>query len=379
MSDILLVNSEKISDEFLNIFRDLEKRGLSFYILSNQENILSLVKSPDKKGKKIFLGPPLNNKFYILFFVFLLPFIFVRQSIELYFLKKNKDISKVVCTNWNEKIIFTPLTKFFKFPIIWMELPSVDYNKPKFLLRLYKACCRRVQIITFLSVDKFKVANICDNIDNIRTVNPGVEVGLYERQDTIFSDMAKSRYADKNNNAFVVGVIDFSCSSQIESLFKAAKKCLDIITNLRLIIISDNDQKRNLEWLARKMEIYDLVWLVGKQQDWKRWIESFDIFMALSDRPSFFDLEMAMAAMVKKVPVVALKAKGYEELIEESRTGALVDPNSSEVLAQKLVKLYQDRQLREKISENSWNMVLDIYNRQKQLDKLQRLIVGPED
>lgn len=376
MPNILLVNSEKVSDEFLNIFRELEEKGLHFYILSNKEEILSLIKRPEKRGKKIFLGPPLSNNFYLALFVFLIPFIFLRQFLELYFLVRKKDINKVICTNWNEKLIFTPLAKFFKLPIIWIELPTVDYDKPRLLLKLYRSISGKVKIITFLSVDKFKLSKLCDNIDNIRTVNPGVEIGIYEHQDTIFSGMAKTRHSDKNKNSFTLGVVDFSHSSQIESLFKAIKKTLDVIPGLRLIVISGNEEKRSLEWLAKKMDIHHLVWLVGEQKDWKRWIESFDVFLALSDRPSFFDLEVVMASMLKGVPVIGLKAKGYEELIEESRTGALIDHNNSEVLAQKIVKLYQDKQLRGEIAENARAVILNNYNREKQLDKLKQLILA---
>jgi glycosyltransferase involved in cell wall biosynthesis len=124
------------------------------------------------------------------------------------------------------------------------------------------------------------------------------------------------------------------------------------------------------------MDIHHLVWLVGEQKDWKRWIESFDVFLALSDSPSFFDLEVVMASMLKGVPVIGLKAKGYEELIEESRTGALIDHNNSEVLAQKIVKLYQDKQLRGEIAENARAVILNNYNREKQLDKLKQLILA---
>jgi glycosyltransferase involved in cell wall biosynthesis len=83
-----------------------------------------------------------------------------------------------------------------------------------------------------------------------------------------------------------------------------------------------------------------------------------------------------MASMLKGVPVIGLKAKGYEELIEESRTGALIDHNNSEVLAQKIVKLYQDKQLREEIAENARAVILNNYNREKQLDKLKQLILA---
>ncbi len=156
MSDILLINSEKISDEFLNIFRGLQERGVSFCILSNKEETLFLVKNSEERGKKIFLGPPLTNSFYALLFIFLIPFIFFRQFLELYFLRQKKNIYKIICTNWNEKLIFSPLAKLLKIPVIWIELPSVDYYKPKILLKLFRSVCLNVKVITFLSVDKFK-------------------------------------------------------------------------------------------------------------------------------------------------------------------------------------------------------------------------------
>ena len=59
---------------------------------------------------------------------------------------------------------------------------------------------------------------------------------------------------------------------------------MPVIPNIQLIIIGEGEERKNLSWLAKKMEIDNLVWLVGEQEQLKKWLDSFDVFLALGEK-----------------------------------------------------------------------------------------------
>lgn len=280
----------------------------------------------------------------------------------------------MICINWNEKIIITPIADFLRMKVVWAELPAIDYwSKSIFLLRLYRSCAKRVKFITFLSADKFQLVEMGINFKDINMVTLAIDREEIEKQANIFSRLAQREYSEVNNN-FTIGVVDIEHSPQIENLFKAAKKSLDIIPGLRVIVIGEKEKKESLNWLAQKMEMEDMIWLVGEQSDLRKWMKSFDIFIGLSERPNMLELEVMLKAMSTGVPVIGLRNKGYEELIEENITGVLVGGNDSEILAQRIIKLFQNSSLRKSLSKNAREKAVSENTKEKQIRELEEIL-----
>lgn len=377
MSKTLIINSASVSRALVDIVYTLEQRGYSFYLLTNQKDLLSFTekKKDNKLARKVFLGPSLDHIGKVYAFILLLPFLCLKQCLNLLYFKYRLGVTQVICVNWNEKIMISPLARLLRLKVLWVELPTVNYeNKPTLVIKMFRSSSKKVEFIVFLKADKFKLTELGINFDRIHMIPPAIDVEEPGEQDDIFSTLARSEYSEKNHDVFTVGVVDFDHSPQVENLFMAAKKSLDIIPELRIIVIGKKKEKEYLNWLTRQMGIENLVWLVGEQEDLRKWMRSFDVFVGLSESPDVFELEVALKAMSVGMPVVGLRNKGYEELIEENKTGILVSQSDSEIMAQRIIKLYQDNSLRQYLGENGGEKVFAQYSREKQVNKLEKVL-----
>ena len=70
------------------------------------------------------------------------------------------------------------------------------------------------------------------------------------------------------------------------------------------------------------------------------------------------------------VPVLATRVSAIPELVEDGRTGLLVDPGEHEAMAQCMVKLLGDEELRQRIISAARQRVREEFNNRELIQKL---------
>ncbi|MFA6306507.1 MAG: glycosyltransferase [Patescibacteria group bacterium] len=319
MTKILLINSSAEKNLLLiRACKELEQKNFSLAFLSSKKPLLGQFK-----------------------------FLFLLTGFRL---KRKVDI--VACLNFNEKIVITPLARLFGLKVIWLEGPEADYRQfNKFLLALYKLNFRLAKTIAFNNYSKLKLKNIGCDENKISLITPGAKLSPY--QENIFNKLASAGRVNFHRKYFTVGLVTaLNQKQKIETIFQAIKTSLPVIPNIQLIIIGEGEERKNLSWLAKKMEIDNLVWLVGEQEQLKKWLDSFDVFLALGEKLSLDDYGNILEAMAAGLPVLAPRNIGLEDLIMENNTGALIESNNSEMLARQIIKLHQDKRLRLFLGKN---------------------------
>lgn len=334
--------------------------------------IVAINSSPEKNSLLIRALKELEQKKFSFNLLFskkpwLGQFKFLFSLIGLRF-KKKTDL--VVCFNFNEKIIITPLARFLGLKVIWLEGPELNYNRlNKFLIMLYKLNYRLAKIIVFNSYSKLKLKNIGCDENKINLIAPGTKLAAY--QENIFNKLANAGRANFHRKYFTVGAITALDQKQkIETIFQAVRNCLPVIPNIQLIIIGEGEERKDLMWLAKKMEIDNLIWLVGEQEQPKKWLNSFDIFLALGENLSLDDYGNILQAMSAGLPVLASRNIGLEDLVIENNTGSLIESDNSEMLARQIIKLHQDRRLRLYLSKNGRERVNRSFTLEIMVEKL---------
>jgi glycosyltransferase involved in cell wall biosynthesis len=74
--------------------------------------------------------------------------------------------------------------------------------------------------------------------------------------------------------------------------------------------------------------------------------------------------------MAMGVPVLGTRVSAIPELVEEGRTGLLVDPGEPEAMAQSMVKLLGDAELRHRIIDSARRRVREEFNNRELIQKL---------
>jgi len=88
-----------------------------------------------------------------------------------------------------------------------------------------------------------------------------------------------------------------------------------------------------------------------------KWYRKASIFVM----PSYYETFgiSAMEAMAFGLPVVATRAGGLSEVVEDGVTGFLVPPGDSQAVAEAIIRLLRDQNLRRRMGEAGRKRVLD--------------------
>jgi glycosyltransferase involved in cell wall biosynthesis len=148
----------------------------------------------------------------------------------------------------------------------------------------------------------------------------------------------------------VVGIVAMLRPEKAHEVFlRAAARVLERVPETQFLVVGDGPERRRLEALAMTLGIDGRVRFLGARQDVAALVRTFDVGV-LSSRPVVETLSNAVLEyMAAGKPVVATRVGSLPELIEEGQTGFFVEPGDWEALADRIVRLLQDRDLAERM------------------------------
>lgn len=130
-------------------------------------------------------------------------------------------------------------------------------------------------------------------------------------------------------------------------LLKVAKDILSHHENVWFFLAGDGEIRSEIEHLILEYDIGHRVKLLGHRADIVDLMTASDIVSLASD---FEGLVYAFVeAGARQVPIVATNVGGVSYSVVDGETGILVQPGEAEALAKALLKLIQDRELRERM------------------------------
>ncbi|KKR19769.1 MAG: Glycosyltransferase [Parcubacteria group bacterium GW2011_GWE2_39_37] len=374
--NILITDTVASNIKFVKILiEELGKKNFNFSLASsNKQNGLSgFFKQQEKKIVKFFFGPNLDGNNYLNYASFLtalIPLLLI-NFFNLAYLKFKKRIDTIICLGLNDKIIITPLARILGIKVLWLELPPINIEARSFWL--IKFMSRFANIAVFNSYNKALLGRAGINEDSVTILQPGININQFKFQENIFSTLAHAEQTQKK--FFSIGtIVDLDQQEKIESLFQAVKKCLTIISNMQIIIIGEGKEKKNLMWLAKKMEIESLVWFVGEQAHLRKWLDGLDIYAVTTEQLKINDLLTTLEAMAAELPVIGQYEAGLEDAIFDEKSGSLLKFDDSEMLAQKIIKLHQDKHYRERLGKAGRERVEKYFNSAKMLEQLEKML-----
>lgn len=346
---ILIINSGSDSERFLTeIFEELPSE-LSFTLLTSAPggNLSTYFRQKHWQIKKIVLGPDFGRgKAVKLLFIFFFPLFFFSLLVRLSYYKIAKKTETLVCLGMNEKLITACPARILGIKTVWLESPNEKTFADGSLGRRFRRCAKKAMIICFNRLQADRLCRLLKS-ENVKIIEPGIRLNQFRYQDNIFNNLAQLEAGQKKY--FTLGTIadlnDPYIVSHFEILFAIVKKCLSAAPNLQLIIIGDGAERKRLIWLAKKMEIESLVWFVGKQQHLKKWLDGFDLFLVIADRPRLNDLLITLKAMASELPVIAQADVGLEEIVENGKTGFLLSMRDDDKITEKIISLRRDKYL----------------------------------
>lgn len=164
----------------------------------------------------------------------------------------------------------------------------------------------------------------------------------------------------------------------IEYLVESCKVLCETHLKFRCFIIGGGDS-RKIEKLIRSLGLTECVFLLGPVDH--RAIKNFYIFADIFLLPSLSEgIPIAlMEAMAMELPVVATAITGIPELVIDGVNGLLVEPGNPGALADKILLLSADKDLRERLGKMARKKVLESYDLAKNTKKLVELMCDGQE
>jgi glycosyltransferase involved in cell wall biosynthesis len=112
--------------------------------------------------------------------------------------------------------------------------------------------------------------------------------------------------------------------------------------------------------LVEQSRLQGIVRFLGQRRDVPSLMAAAEVVVVPSSEEPFG--RVALEAMSVRRPVVGTRAGGLPEVVEDGRTGLLVDPDDPGALADALRRLLQDADLRRQMGAAGWRRVRERFS-----------------
>lgn len=144
----------------------------------------------------------------------------------------------------------------------------------------------------------------------------------------------------------------------IENLIEAMSIVMDEILNAILIIVGEGPEKQKLENLAKDLKIRDRIIFYRSVpfEEVHTFFRAADIFIQPSITPELPNT--LLQAMASATATVATDLVGSKELVENEKTALVVPSKNSRKIAEEIIRLYKEPDLRRRLGENARETVI---------------------
>lgn len=160
-----------------------------------------------------------------------------------------------------------------------------------------------------------------------------------------------SREFDKENNKIVLSVANLYPTKGFDDLIEVAKKLNSRIRNILFLIAGEGPEREKLEQKIRDYKLFNVVKLLGRRDDVIELLHICDCFVLLSFEEPFGGVFIEALGCGK--PVIAYRAGGNPEIIEDKKVGFLLEPHDIDGVVEKVYNILTNKDLSLKLSENA--------------------------
>lgn len=156
----------------------------------------------------------------------------------------------------------------------------------------------------------------------------------------------------------IISIGRLTQQKRFDRLLRAFSVLRKKIDTIYLIVLGEGTLRKDLEELACRLNVMDVVDFVGFQPNPYAWITKSDIFVLSSDFEGFPNA--LVEAMACGIPVISTDCpSGPNEIITNGKDGILVPVEDENLFADAMYNLLTNEDLRRKLYENAMKRVED--------------------
>jgi len=247
---------------------------------------------------------------------------------------------------------------FGKVPVVILEetsFPSTRSKKALLLQRIYSIFADKVigiapSVVQFLR-EKVKISK-----SKVVLINNGVEIP--KNIPEIEFEKIKKGIGIKNDD-LVIGSV-----GRVHNRVKRFSDILQAIkllnnTKIKFLLVGKGPDLRELTNLAMGLGVQDQFITVGFHEEPDLFYAIMDIFCLPSAHEGFG--LVAAEAMLHKLPVIATKVGGLQDIVVNYETGFLIPPYSPGLITEKIQNLFDHPEVRKTMGEKGYQRAMVHY------------------
>jgi glycosyltransferase involved in cell wall biosynthesis len=158
----------------------------------------------------------------------------------------------------------------------------------------------------------------------------------------------------------LVGIVARLVPIKRHELFLAAAAAVATrMPSCRFLVVGDGERRHALEGMARELGITDRVLFLGWRRDLERIYADLDVAVLTSANEG--SPVSLIEAMASGVPVVGPRVGGVPDVIDDGVSGIVVPPGDAAPVAEAIVRLLGDVELRRKMGAAARERALRLY------------------
>ena len=242
--------------------------------------------------------------------------------------------------------------KFLRKPYVVCGRGSdvyLPWRRFRFKKPISSLLLKNASIVIALTEDMRRaMRKICDR--DIIVVPNGIDLEQFEN---LSRKRARSELQIEEQEKVILFVGKLLPVKGVQYLIQA----MDIIrrreADARLLLVGDGDQRDCLRSLVKQLNLGKHVTFVGWVSNEKvpKYMAASDVFVLPSLSEGF--ALVILEAMASGLPIVATRVGGLPDIVKERRNGFLVEPRSPMEIAEKILLLSADGELRRRFSRNN--------------------------
>jgi glycosyltransferase involved in cell wall biosynthesis len=175
------------------------------------------------------------------------------------------------------------------------------------------------------------------------------------------------------HEGFSIGMIGVLRSWKGHRFFiDAVPRILSEIPDATFYIVGEGYQRGNIQKRLLELSLQEKVFMLGHREDIPEILKSLDVIV----QPSYAHEGIPQAvlqAMAMRKPVVASDIGVIKEIVIDRATGFLIESKNSEQIAEKVIELYKNPDLRTTLGREGRRLVEEKYSIEKMLDNVEAL------
>jgi glycosyltransferase involved in cell wall biosynthesis len=184
--------------------------------------------------------------------------------------------------------------------------------------------------------------------DRVSVVNSSIDLGTFVKSDQQRAE-ARAELGIPPGARVLGNVAALAWHKGQTDLLSAMPRVAASFPGAWCVIVGAGDEREPLEKQAAALGGGVRILLTGMRRDVPRLLNAFDVFCMPSHYEGFCN--SVLEALATGLPVVATRAGGLPEIVEDGTTGLLVPPRDPEALAAGIVRVLSDAELAHRLSE----------------------------